>query len=112
MIYLLIYIAITLAIPLWDAYIGFGFEFPEIEEGPNAVLAGLFWPIGLPIILIITFSIQLEKAKQNRLRQQEKKERIRIAKENMRATQEAEIEAAMRQVEEEMKNEKSSVQTT
>ncbi len=100
--FILIYLAVALAVPLWDAFIGFGFEFPDIRDGPNAVLAGVFWPIGIPIILMICFSTFLERAKKSRLNRQAQREKVRIAQEKMRIAQEAEVEAAMRQVEEEL----------
>lgn len=72
------YAAVAVAIILWDAYIGFGFEFPNIEDGPNAICAGLLWPIGLPVILLIIFSMRLEKAKSHRLERAREKRRLRI----------------------------------
>jgi hypothetical protein len=78
------YVAVATAIILWDAYIGFGFEFPPIEDGPNAVCAGLFWPIGLPIILVIAFSKSIDSVKTRRLEKANEQRRIRIAAENER----------------------------
>jgi len=68
--YILIYFAIAFLIPLWDAFIGFGFEFTTINKGPTATIVGLFWPIGLPIILLIIISNILNNAKNARLKRQ------------------------------------------
>lgn len=95
MFWVLGYLMVALAVILWDAYIGFGFEFPDIEDGPNAVVAGVLWPIGLPIILIIVLSIVLEKAKKGRIERSREKRRVRIAAEK-------EQEAILEQIEEEM----------
>jgi hypothetical protein len=104
MFWLFLYLIVAVAIPVWDAYIGFGFEFPDLEEGPNAVLTGIFWPIGLPIILLIFVSKVLSRAKANRFERQEKKEASRRVQERIRIAQEKEVEAALLQVEEEMQD--------
>jgi hypothetical protein len=104
MFWLFLYLIVAVAIPVWDAYIGFGFEFPDLEEGPNAVFAGAFWPIGLPIILLVIASKGLSRAKANRFERQEKKEIARKAQERVRIAQEKEVEAALQQVEEEMQD--------
>lgn len=95
MFWVLGYILVAVAIVLWDAYIGFGFEFPSIEDGPNAVVAGVFWPIGLPIILMIVFSNIVENAKERRIDRAREKRRIRVAAER-------EQKAILEQIEEEI----------
>lgn len=98
------YLAVAAAIVLWDAYIGFGFEFPAIEDGPNAVCAGLFWPIGLPIILIICFSKSIATVKERRIEKAREVRRIRIAAEKERDKILEQIEEEIRHVEAESDN--------
>lgn len=88
----LIYAAVAAGIILWDAYIGFGFEFPDIANGPNAVCAAAAWPIGLPIILIIVISNALDKAKTSRLARVNEKKRIRLRLEKERLEEQRAIE--------------------
>ena len=97
------YILIALAIPFWDAYIGFGFEFPDIEDGPNAVVAGIFWPLGLPIILLIMLSNLLMSAKSRRIEKAQEQKRIRIAAEKER-------DKILEQIEEEFNHVKAESQ--
>lgn len=104
LIWILGYLAVAAAIVLWDTYVGYGFEFPPIEDGPNAVVAGALWPIGLPIILLIVVSMTLEKAKKNRLDRSERKHRIRIAAETEEKAIIEQIEEEMQHVEAEGKN--------
>jgi len=96
-VWVLGYVLVALAFIFWDAYIGFGFEFPDIEDGPNALLAGIFWPIGLPIVMVIICSQLLERAKDNRKERAREKQRLRIAAEK-------EQEAILKQIEEEMQH--------
>lgn len=105
MLWVLGYLLVGLAIILWDAYIGFGFEFPDIEDGPNAVVAGALWPIGLPIILVIVLSMALEKAKDRRKERAREKRRIRIAAEEER-------KAILEQIEEEISHVEAKGQNT
>lgn len=102
--WILSYLAVATAIVLWDAYIGFGFEFPDIEDGPNAVCAGLFWPIGLPIILIICFSKSIATIKKRRIEKAREVRRIRIAAEEEREKILEQIEEEIRHVETESDN--------
>lgn len=97
----LIYIAVAAAIVFWDSYIGFGFEFPAIENGPNAVCAAAVWPIGLPIILIIVISNALESAKTKRLARTEQRQRIRLQVEKERNEEQRAIEEEIANLERE-----------
>ena len=74
-----IWIAGVILFNVWEAYIGFGFKFPRFEDGPNAACTSVFWPIGLPICLLVAFSLKMETVKDRRLEKQNAKERIRIA---------------------------------
>jgi hypothetical protein len=104
LIWILGYITVAAAIILWDAYIGFGFEFPSVENGPNAAIAGLFWPIGLPIILLIAFGKAVESAKDRRVERAHEHRRIRIAAEKERDKILEQIEEEIRYVEAESDN--------
>lgn len=104
LIWILGYLAVAAAIILWDAYIGFGFEFPSIEDGPNAAIAGLFWPIGLPVILAIAFGKAVSSAKERRLEKAIEIRRIRIAAEKERDKILEQIEEEIRHVETESDN--------
>lgn len=64
---------------LWEAYVGFGFKFPRLEDGPNAAFASVFWPVSLPICMLVAFSVKMEQVKDRRLERESAKERIRIA---------------------------------
>lgn len=98
------YLAVATVIILWDAYVGFGFEFPAIEDGPNAAIAGLFWPIGLPIILAIAFGKAVSTAKERRLEKANEQRRIRIAAEKERDRIIEQIEEEIGHVEAESQN--------
>lgn len=103
-LWILGYLAVAAAIVLWDAYKGFGFEFPDIEDGPNAVCAGLFWPIGLPIILVICFSKAIAGIKERRIEKAREVRRIRIAAEKEREQILDQIEKEIAHVETESDN--------
>lgn len=96
-----------LACNLWDAFIGFGFEFPDIEDGPNAMVCFVLWPIGLPIVLLTSVSIICIKLKQRRLNRQEIKRQVRETKTQYRISQkeqiEKELEIALKEIEQEIK---------
>jgi len=106
LLWILGYLAVAAAVVLWDAYIGFGFEFPDIEDGPNAILAGIFWPIGLPIILMIVISNALSGAKERRLERQEitkrRKRREAEQERKLRIQEEQEYEETLAEVEKEI----------
>jgi len=106
MIYFILYLIGLPLIPLWDAYIGFWFDFPEIEEGPNAVCAGILWPIALPILALIGFVVSFsrfcDKVRDKRLAREEikdKQKRLRIAQEKKQAQ---DIEEQIQQLDKEM----------
>jgi hypothetical protein len=74
-----IWIAGIILFNVWEAYVGFGFKFPRFEDGPNAAFTSVFWPIGLPLCILIAFSLKMESVKDRRLEKQNAKEKIRIA---------------------------------
>lgn len=98
------YIAVATAIILWDAYIGFGFEFPSIEDGPNAAIAGLFWPIGLPVILMIAFGQAVSSAKERRMERIEAKRQALVEQKRFRIAAEKERDKILEQIEKEIGN--------
>ena len=73
------YALVALGIILWDAYIGFGFEFPDWDHGPNVVVCAVCWPIALPIILLITFGKVVMSVKERRVEKAKEQRKIRIA---------------------------------
>lgn len=96
MTYILYYVIGIIVFQLWDAFIGFGFDFyDDIREGPTAWLAALFWPAVFPIALIAGFGNFCAKIKSKRKEKSKQKEKIRIALQE-------EQEHALKQVEEEM----------
>lgn len=102
LIWILGYIAVAAGIILWDAYIGFGFEFPKIEDGPNAAIAGLLWPIGLPIILMIAFGQAVLSAKERRMERIEAKRQVLAEQKRFRIAAEKERDKILEQIEEEI----------
>jgi hypothetical protein len=105
MFFLGIYILGIIIFNVWDAFIGFGFEFPDISEGPNAILCSVLWPISLPIIMLIVFGNAMSKIKEHRIERKEEKIRFRIAAERER-------EQILEQIEKEMSHVKAEDQNT
>jgi hypothetical protein len=96
LMYIGIYLAIGLAMWLWDACIGFDpYESKEDYE-PAITLVFLFWPITLPIILGNLIYISLKKIRDKRIDKKAYKTKLRIAAEK-------ELEKYNEEVEEEVK---------
>jgi hypothetical protein len=91
---LLLYAAITVGFLLWDAKIGFGFEW-DGEQYPPLPLAALFWWITLPFVAMSSFVTSLDEAKKVRKKKEETRIRIKIEEEKA-------IEAAMEEVDREV----------
>lgn len=98
------YVVVATSIILWDAYIGFGFEFPSIEDGPNAAIAGLLWPIGLPVILAISFGLAISSVKERRMQKQEEKKQLLAEQKRFRIAAEKERDKILEQIEEEIRH--------
>lgn len=99
-----IYVAGVILFNVWEAYVGFGFKFPRFDDGPNAACASVFWPIGLPICLLILFCLKLEGVKERRLEKERTRDRVRVAAEQERDTILEQIEKEMSHVEAEDQN--------
>lgn len=91
---LCLYVAVALGFLLWDAKIGFGFEW-DGENYPPLALAAVFWWITLPYVFASKFVGHLDKAKTER----NKKEEIRI---RIKVEEEKAIESAMEEVDREV----------
>jgi hypothetical protein len=102
LIWFLGYALVAAGIILWDAYIGFGFEFPSIEDGPNAAIAGLLWPIGLPIILAISFGLAISSVKERRMQKKEERKQLLAEQKRFRIAAEKERDKILEQIEEEI----------
>jgi hypothetical protein len=100
-----IYVAGVILFNVWEAYVGFGFKFPKFDDGPNAICASVFWPIGLPICLLILFCLKLSGVKERRLEKENTKARIRIAAQE-------EEEVLLKQIEKELQDVKAEDQNT
>lgn len=59
----------TIAFCLYDAFIGMSVDwgYGWNDRNPNLVLGALFWPISIPIILIIKFDYFLKFHKNKRI---------------------------------------------
>ncbi len=65
----IVYFLIFILFLIYDAVIGFGFEFDdENRSRPSVIFAALVWPISILIILIIVFDKWLNKTKTKRLK--------------------------------------------
>lgn len=104
LLWILGYFAVAAVIILWDAYIGFGFEFPDIDHGPNAAICAVFWPLALPIILMISFGKAVMSVKERRLEKAKEQRKIRIAAEKERDRILEQIEEEIGYVEAESQN--------
>ena len=83
---------------VWEAVIGCGVRFyTDINDGPTAVLAAIFWPVAIPIILLVNFSSLLDSIRNKRIQKEENKTKLRIAAQK-------ELDTYMEQVEAEMKD--------
>ena len=90
----LLYAAVALGFLLWDAKIGFGFEW-DGEDYPPLLLAAIFWWITLPYVFASKLVGHLDKVKYERKKKEELRIRIKIE-------QEKEITAAMDEVDREV----------
>jgi len=97
----LIYIIGIFVFVAWDAYIGFGFEFPDLSNGPNEVLSAFFWPIALPICIVIAISIKFEAAKKHRLERKEERRKLRVATER-------ELQSSLKELDNEFDEQKTN----
>lgn len=91
---LCLYVAVALGFLLWDAKVGFGFEW-DGESYPPLLLAAVFWWITLPFVFASKFTTHLDKMKEER----KKKEEVRI---RVKVEEEKAIEAAMEEVDREV----------
>jgi hypothetical protein len=85
------YILAALLFCLWDAAIGFGFEWNG-EDTPPLILAAVLWPIGLLIAMVSVFLKLCLNIKDARLARTNRKQRMRIAAEE-------ELQSAMQEIE-------------
>jgi hypothetical protein len=90
----LLYAAVTVGFLLWDAKIGFGFEW-DGESYPPLFLAATFWWITLPYVFASKFAGHLDKVKDVRKKKEEVRIRVQIEEEKA-------IEAAMDEVDREV----------
>lgn len=60
------YMVVALLFCIFDAAIGFGIEFDGYQAPPLGLVA-LFWPLAIPIMMLIAFIIFLEKIKKKRI---------------------------------------------
>jgi len=91
---LCLYVAVALGFLLWDAKVGFGFEW-DGENYPPLILAATFWWITLPYVFASKFVGHLDKVKEERKKKEEVRIRIKIEDEKA-------IEAAMDEVDREV----------
>jgi hypothetical protein len=98
MLYLIcagIYILGMILFVAWDALIGFPVKWYEedLDSVPLSV-ATIFWPISVPVLLIITFSNFLKGIKKKRILKENLKEaqRIRIKQEEQEILEQVERE--------------------
>jgi len=86
------YFATVMGFCIWDAKVGFGFEWDGFDR-PPLVLAAFFWPITLPYAFFMWFSKALTRAKKARLAREAEQEKIRVAAENDLAAALAQLES-------------------
>lgn len=96
LIYVASYILAIIAFCVWDAFVGFPFEWDGYKNPPLA-LAAVFWPLTVPIVLVAAISNFLFNVKEARLKKEENMARVRVAAEK-------EMNQYLEQVEEELKS--------
>lgn len=101
-LYIVAYFLVGIAFMFYDSFVGFDFEF-DGGSNPPLILAALFWPITIPIVSLEVLSSWLDKHKQLRVKRCAKKAEARIVQERFRIAQEHEVDLALKQVEEELK---------
>jgi hypothetical protein len=89
-----LYLAVMVGFLLWDAKVGFGFEWDGYDYPPLFLAAG-FWWITLPYVFVRKAVVYLDNAKKQRAEKEQT--RIRIKLEDEKA-----VAAAMEEVEREM----------
>ena len=75
-----LYVFAIIGFCLFDALVGFGFEFDGYNAPPLAV-AAIFWPIAVPILLVFGFATYMEGLKKTRIAKQEHQRQLRVAAE-------------------------------
>jgi hypothetical protein len=93
-----VYLSGIVAMLLWDAYIGFGFDF-DGNDYPPFGLALIFWPLAFPIAFFIGFAGKLEGVKRKRIDKAKAQKRLRIAAEKETADLLDELEKEIKQKE-------------
>lgn len=73
MYYFIFYILGVLSFCLWDACIGFGYDFDGYHTPPLPIVA-VFWFISIPILLLCGFVRLCIYLKEARIKRQNKKE--------------------------------------
>lgn len=100
------YIAMIAGMYLWEAYIGLGYDWNDYDAVPLAA-AAIFWPVAIPILLVINFLAFVENTKQKRIENDRQEARIRKKREEqqekLRIAALKEEEAIVEQVEKELK---------
>lgn len=91
-----IYLAGIVAMLLWDAYIGFGFDFDGINYPPLG-LALMFWPLAFPVAFMIGFSEKLDGVKRKRIDNAKAQKRLRVAAEKEAAELMEELDKEIKQ---------------
>jgi hypothetical protein len=81
---------------LWDAYIGFGVEFDGGTWPPIELALG-FWPITLAATIIAGVGRSLRSVKDQRIKKQETRKRLRVAAEKEQEVLLAQIEREMQE---------------
>jgi hypothetical protein len=83
---------------VWDALVGFPFEF-DGGTSPPIFLAAMFWFIALPICVFAGLQWSLEGVKNRRIERQEKKQLLRALEEReqnrLRVIAEKEVQAIL-----------------
>jgi len=88
------YIAVSFGFILWDAKVGFGFEW-DGDDYPPLILAAIFWWVTIPYASISKFIDHLDKVKEDR----KKKEAVRI---RIKVEEEQSIKTALEEVDREV----------
>lgn len=102
MLYVLLYMLVIFGFSAWDAFIGMPVNWdPNFDNAPPRWLAALFWPIAVPVVSIIAFAEFLENAKEKRIKREKEKNRLRIKLQK-------EEEQLLKEVEEEIFNERKN----
>lgn len=113
MFWIEVYAAGLILFNLWDAFIGFGFEFDtDFSKGPTAWFSSLFWPVVFPICLVMALGSVLLSVKERRLERKAQRLAKKEEAQRIRVAAEKEAQLFISQLDQELVHDKRNVGDT